>query len=582
MLLALVLAAAAPAGLPSTIDIPTRTQAVNLFGEYALDGGLLYHRKGDKAPWALVDGVGLPNLDGKVLPQVKGKLTRVFADGNVVAVVDEDDQVFRFDINLHVLDFEPTLYAWRTEWGGPGMLKLRKDLRSVSYGRRSILNVGVVEDRFGHRMLASNPSSLISFFHENGTSGLMHFYGLSQDGRRLFFADNGLTEVFNYEFDLPAAEDFKGVAVTSSASMVVVLDTLGRFWAKFLDFDWAGSNPMMFEYSYVDDDAPPKDDELEGFGRIHLPLPDWRELPALSPPPGASWSSEMGMAVTGNGNEARELRVRGKDAHGACGLWVLDLAGPQRAGAWRFRETGICPAAPFVPAEREAKVKRTKTLAGTLVFDGARLPATLERYSLVDSPARLTLRDPHTGEAVFRGKLHLVTAWSPARVQDPGRDGRYKMFYATVEADEGFADSAFARAYNLQAFALTAYGAQDEVVLKPLRKDALMGKLVDKNGGFPDEVAAYIFHAPRGVRGACDDVRARVAEDQRQFLEVTAATPALNLFGLVTGTRFWYYHGVSMIPPLGRMMDWGTRLFYDRYRLSQLEMSLVDRHCAAE
>ncbi|HEY4220758.1 MAG TPA: hypothetical protein VGO62_05430, partial [Myxococcota bacterium] len=240
-------AADARASLPNVIDIATATQGSNLFGDYALAGGLLYHRTDASSAWALVDGVGLPNLDGAVLPEVKGKLTRLFADGNIIAVVDEQDQVFRYDTNLGVLNLEPTLYAWRTEWG-TGILKLRKDLRAISYGRRMLLNVGVVDDRFGYQLLASNPSSLISVFHENGYSGLMHFYGLSLDGKRLFFADNGLTKVFNYEFDVPRADDFVGVALASSASMVVILDSKGRLWSKFLDFDWYGSNPMMFEY----------------------------------------------------------------------------------------------------------------------------------------------------------------------------------------------------------------------------------------------------------------------------------------------------------------------------------------------
>lgn len=569
--------ASAPPPLPRVLDIATPTQAATLFGEYALAEGLLYVRKTPDAEWTLFDGVGLPNANGVVLPEVTGRLTRVFGDGNVLVVVDEADRVFRFDAGLYIVDTTPALYAWRSAWGS-GVLKLRRDLRAVSYGRRSILNIGYVEDRFGHRMLGSNPSSLVSLFHDNGFSGLTHLYGLSSDGRRLFFADDGLTGAFSYEFDLPTAEDFEGVALASSGSTVVVLDTRGRLWSKFLDFDWYGSNPMMFEYGYVEQGTPPRDDQLEGFGRVHIPLPTWRQLPAPPLDGQASVSVEMDMVTTGKGNTARALRIRGRDARGACGLHVLDVA----ADAWSFRETGICPAAAFTPVTVAPKALRTATLRGDLLVGHARMHAVLTGYSLSDSPVRLELQDPATGKVTFRGALHLVPAWSPLEIQDPGRDGRYKLFHVTVEADAGFERSAFAADRHLQAFEVTAYGAEHELILKPLRDDTLMGRLVrDDVPRFPSHMAAHVFKdsQQRGLRVACRELAERIARDEKGLLTPLMATPLANVVTLLTGTRFWYYHGISMIPPLGRMTEWGTRLLYDRYQMTRFEAEQVKRVC---
>jgi hypothetical protein len=561
----------APDALPRVVDIATATQAMNIYYEYALADGLLYQRKLGDTQWTLTDGIGLPNKDGELLPELKGKLTRVFADGNVVQVVDEADQVFRVDSALSILDVESSLYAWRYSWGG-GMLKMRKDLRAVSYARRTILNVGVVEDRYGYELLAANPSSLMSVFHDNGYSGLMHFYGLSSDGTRLLFADNGLKPVFNYEFDLPHEDDFVGVSIASSGSMVVILDDKGRLWAKLLDFDWNGSNPMMFEYAYADKGGARRKngDALEGFGRVHLPMPPWRELPR---PPEGLFSTEMSMVVTGLGNNARELRMRGFDDSGKCGLHVISL----EKNEWSFRETGICPTERFVKAERPKLPTRFSTLTGTLTIDGVRYRATMSEYSLADSPARLELRND-SNEIAFKGAIHLVPAWTPVAVQDPGRDGRYKMFHATLDADEDFKKGELSRRYNLETFAFIAYGAQDEIVLKPLSDDLHLGKL-KRRGAMSDVVATYLVNGGKGVRALCEDVGDRVRADKQLLSGMTAATPPLNLFGVVTGTRFWYEHGVSMIPPLGRMMEWGTRLIIDRYDLTRYEDSLVRKHC---
>lgn len=572
----LAVATAAPP-LPSLIDIATPTQAATIFGEYALAEGLLYARKTPTDPWALFEDIGLPHAGGTVLSEVKGRLTRVFGDGNVLVVADEGGRVYRYDAGLFLVDTGPQLYAWRSAWGS-GALTLRTDLRAVSYARRSILNVGYVEDRFGHRLLGSNPSSLVSLFHDNGFSGLTHLYGLSQDGRRLFFADDGLTGSFNYEFDLPDAWDFEGAALSSSGSVVAVLDTRGRLWSKLLDFDWTGSNPMMFEYSYVERGTPPREDELEGFGRIHIPLPDWRELPAPPLGAGASISVEMDMITTGKGNRARALRIRGRSADGTCGLHVLDLAGE----TWSFQETGICPAAAFAPATKVASISRTSTLRGELTVAGKRLRATLEGYSLVDSPARLSLDDKATGRPMFRGLLHVVPAWSPLEIQDPGRDGRYKLMHVTVQADPGFERSAFAADRHLETFELTAYAASDELILKPLRDDTHMGRLTRTGSErFPTHVAAFLHgdRARRGLGAACADLQGRIARDAADLLLPLLGTPLANVVTLVTGTRFWYYHGVSMIPPLGRMTEWGTRLLYDRYQLTRFEAKLAERHC---
>jgi hypothetical protein len=295
----------------------------------------------------------------------------------------------------------------------------------------------------------------------------------------------------------------------------------------------------------------------------------------------------MGMRVTGQGNTARELRVRGTDESGACGLWLLELdALAQGHGApWRFESTGICASSPpFAPVAHAPSSRRWATLTGSMTDGGMRYTATLTEFSLVDSPVRLELRDPRGDKVVFKGLLHLVPAWSPLEIQDPGRDGRYKMLHATVEADADFVESGFATAHHLKTFDLTLYSSEDEVVLKPLADDTIMGTLVNVDGaGFPDEVAAYVFanSATKGVAGACDELRARVDADEKKLLPMVAGTPVANVVGTVTGIRFWYYHGISMIPPLGRMIDWGTRLLYDRWQMTRFERALVEKHCGS-
>ncbi len=565
----------AQAKLPTSIDISNFNQAVNIYYEYALSEGKLYQRKDEFTEWELTDGIGLPHKNGKVLPELKGKLTKVFADGNIVLVADEDNQVFRIDTELAVINIEKELYSWRKSWGN-GILKLRTDLKSIAYARRTVLNVKYVDDRFGAKIKAGNPSSLASLFHEQGSSGLMHFYGLSQDGKRLYFADNGLTLGFNYEFDLPKFDDFVGESIAASGSMVTVLDTKGRFWVKFLDFDWYGCNPMMFEYSYSNKNVIRNEDHLPGFGLIHIPLPTWRELPKLEVAANDSHSAEIALFTTGFGNAARELRVRGKK-DSECGYYFMSLTDL----SWDFKKTGICAEKEFVAVKEVSKtLSRLSGLSGSFNLHGKIYSASIEEYSLTDSPVVFNLVDPQSNELVFKGQLHLVPAWSPTNIQDPGRDGRYKLFHATVEADSGFENSAFAKEYNLKTFNLTAYGGQHELLIKPLADDKIIARLSHPKL-MKNTVFEYLFKASQtnGIAASCKDLTARIASDEKLMYQMMLGTPVVNFLGVLTGTRFWYHHGISMIPPLGRMMDWGTRLIYDRYHLAHYEMGLLKKRC---
>src|SRR4051794_10048948 len=106
----LLLATTTLAALPDQVDIPDGHQAANLYNEYAIESGKLYEREDASRPWKLTDGIGLPNHDGTVIKQLHGQLTRVFADGNVVLVTDEQDQVFRLDTGLSPISLEKKLY----------------------------------------------------------------------------------------------------------------------------------------------------------------------------------------------------------------------------------------------------------------------------------------------------------------------------------------------------------------------------------------------------------------------------------------------------------------------------------------
>jgi len=312
---------------------------------------------------------GTGTVDGRV-PGVDRALVAVFADErDHLVVVDEDGLLHHKEATNGVKNG-----GWQSVWGLPSLSALRAPLRLpiplaslrpglIAYSQRHA-NVMFYEDRSGAQ------------FHW-GTAGCTSLWVLVDDdvrGSRLLFADPWIPADFSRELLGPNDGATRLVSVAASASMVAVLAKDGGVYVRFDDYDHNGGTPF-FRYSYTPTTSTqrPGTDPASEVNVRGLPGFGWEKLPGL--PDGARLSRLIGVAQTGTGNRAREVRVVGDDASGARGLWRLSLNDSE---GWRFTVVDDVRAVAvsdddWLVAHAEQREAPRRSYAGVVVVRGGRV-----------------------------------------------------------------------------------------------------------------------------------------------------------------------------------------------------------------
>ncbi len=442
-----IISGTAMASLPEMIYLETPTLAITTNYYYAIDQGKLWHKSntqnhpdGEIQNWKLFRETGLP-FHRKTLEPLAGdnKLINVFADGDVICVIDETDRIY-----LHQTGSRPvpvdTPYNWGDAWGAPfaNEMYIPRNTRGMTITRRSANTIGYMEDRIGNKIKGGGEGPI----NENGQGsfgGLIHIYLLSEDGAEINYADTGLPTGFGYRYSTPLRGRFIAENIAGSGSIVFLIGETGRIFSKPLDFDMNGNNPMMYNYSYY----PVENDEYDGdnedrFGFVNLPAIPWNEEPEIPMWGLRAITKEISMLSTGKGNAQRELRVQGRNEVGLYGYYHKQIFTQDE---WDFTVTNIpfkndeILVSTFNKKEFQLGAKKDMYFSGKMkikqLFGEKKITADVLNYNLVDSPATIRITLPTKEQ--FNILLHTVDMWTMQSLDDPGRDGSPKLSFGTVE-----------------------------------------------------------------------------------------------------------------------------------------------------
>ena len=291
-------------------------------------GRLVEVPKEQASAWHLHDGNGGPKLPEGV------EITKIQVAGDFIEAVASDGRVYSYDPT------KPDGF-WKAEKGCPthGKVFLPKDARDWTLGeavtakpsRNCFKSMNPYTDIVGHWQDSRGREQDFNFV---ATSAV-----LSADGREIRYRDTGLAADFSRGFLTPHNGEFEAdkLAGAGSTWFVCGTDPDGKpaMYTRMFDYEINGACPGQ-HYTYQDD-KPFEPGKKYPFSTNEpfMPLPSWQkqEFPKLSGR--ACVTNHIDIVTTGQGNEARELRIEGRNAEGVGGYYSKGLNDSE----WQFHPT---------------------------------------------------------------------------------------------------------------------------------------------------------------------------------------------------------------------------------------------------
>ncbi|MDR0758916.1 MAG: hypothetical protein LBF74_02255, partial [Treponema sp.] len=438
---------------PEAVYIKTRAQTFNTYHYYILNDGLIWYKSidGAKEPagWTLFDKTGLPHNSWKPGFNKPEKITEISADADELVALSEEGGFYRYCFDKTIAHNSG---VWLDRQGWPDGEQLFLDRRTAknlswALGKRNV-HVLYYEDAFGNQ-------------HHNGTMEIATTYVLLDGGKEICYADTGLPSDFSRNYSGPERGAFKAVALSASASTMLVINEAGEMYTRLADFDTIGCDPLWFKYTYI-----PYKSDLQGtdyFSNLNewgLPAEDWRAQPRIPLAEDAAITRHITILQNGQGNGARELRVAGLNEAGETGYWtkaVFDDAWEFKPVPMYFSEEAMLKAAVSAVPVAAAQAEQPPSIEPDV--SGERGPSPDKRYSgyfwnngkkepewEYAIPNFNMLEGDCDLQITWRGenctlKLHPVEMWTYIkRDYLPGRTGSPKMFLVTLEIPQNAFD----------------------------------------------------------------------------------------------------------------------------------------------
>lgn len=394
-----------PADLPDRVSFRTATESFNRWWYFAVRDGKIWlkpnEETGERKPgaWELVGRSGLPEGGGLVRWDEPTDIAEISADGAHLQAISTDGHFYRATDARHDLRDHA---QWTDRWGrpaarGPGLSTSWSTARGWSVSDSQPFQVAHYEDVNDEQ-------------HSVGL-GMAHVYRLTEDGRQIAFNDWWLPAAWSRRICGPERGTFQAMALSASASTILLLGRDGAVWTRLYDFDTSGENDLL-RYSWVLDGR-------DGKTRA-LPAEPWFRQPDL---PGGRPTNRIAMAQDGKGKAARVLRVEAevdgvggyREKHVVDDAWTWVETGGEVGGA--FLDTLPPDDPPVDPAD--------VGLIGGLSRDDtdATVDVDLLDFNLLCSPARARLsRD---GRPITAGRApvelafhHVMTTGKVVRPDD--------------------------------------------------------------------------------------------------------------------------------------------------------------------
>ena len=412
--------------LPDKVYIKTATQTFNKDYQFCLADGRIFYksRTGAKGPaeWEPLE-TGLPySKIGKF--KTPERVIALAGDVDSILAMDQDGKVYEYYFERTTIRRHVT---WYHVMGFPtkGQLALNRTTGSsrawTAGTRRS--EVLWYEDIFGNQ-------------HHYGSMGIETYYIMNDAGDTIRFTDSGLPADLSRSMPLPERGAFIARNISASGSTLFVINDAGEMYTRLIDFDTMGGDPMFFLYTYKNEKQPYNGTQyITNFTEWGLPNEEWAKQPAIPLSGKARITRHITIFQTGQGNDARELRVGGLSPDGKTGFYYKNLKDTE----WQFKEM------PMKFAEESfldttidpASLRRPKQ---EISYSGSiKLPEESEMaLSIPDfmmSDGDCTLKFTLGGETADI-KMYPVEIWSYMYRLDPGMDGTPKLFFVTFSTED--------------------------------------------------------------------------------------------------------------------------------------------------
>ena len=411
---------------PDTVYIKTATQTFNKDYQFCLSDGKIYYkgRRPDKGPvdWELLE-TGLPY----------SKIARFKTPKRVIALAGDVDSILAMDEEGKVYEyyFERTTIRRHITWyhimGFPtkGQLALNRttgNTRAWTAGTRRS-EVLWYEDPFGNQ-------------HHYGSMGIETYYILNDAGDTIRFTDSGLPADLSRSMLLPERGAFIARNISASGSTVFVINDAGEMYTRLVDFDTMGGDPMFFLYTYKNEKQPYKGSQyISNFTEWGLPGEDWAKQPEIPLSGKARITRHITILQTGQGNDAREMRVAGLSPEGRSGFYYKNLKDTE----WQFKEMEMHFAEESyldTSLDRTSLRRSAQEIAyhgNVSLPEGGELGLGIPDF--VMSEGDCTLQFTLGGETASV-KMYPCEIWSYMYRLDPGLDGTPKLFFVTFSTED--------------------------------------------------------------------------------------------------------------------------------------------------
>ena len=412
--------------LPDTVYIKTATQTFIKDYQFCLVDGKIFYKgrtpaKGP-AEWETLE-TGLPYSKISKFHTPK-RIIAMAGDVESLLAMDEDGKLYEYYFERTTVRRQVT---WYHEMGFPtkGQLALNRttgNTRAWTVGTRRS-EILWYEDIFGNQ-------------HHYGSMGIETFYILNDAGDTIRFSDSGLPADLSRSMLLPERGAFITRNISASGSTLFVINDAGEMYTRLIDFDTMGGDPMFFLYTYKNEKQPYNGTQyITNFTEWGLPNEDWAKQPEISLSGQARITRHITIFQTGQGNDARELRVGGLSPDGKTGFYFKNL----KDAEWQFKETPMkFTEESFLDTTKDrTSLRRPKQEiaynGNTTLSDGTELALSIPDFVMSEGECTLQFTMGNETASVI---MHPVEIWSYMYRLDPGLDGTPKLFFVTFDTKD--------------------------------------------------------------------------------------------------------------------------------------------------
>jgi hypothetical protein len=246
------------------------------------EGNICFKSRIPSAPWHELE----------VLPEMKGDISELSLDGTRLAARSRKGNIFVMKKALE----EPKHFRWTAGWGLPfGLgegLTLPEDVKLWDFSYLSPRLDRSYVDSVGQ-------NHFIGF-------GVTSLFAVRGDARTITYFDPWLPIDTSYEVCGPHRGRLRLAAFSASGSTMMAMDKYGNIFVRRYDFDIAGADTIVFDYTYEKKNAH--------FGFLafflserKLPVPEWEPLPKIQ----GRITNKISIEKVGKGAKVRYLRVEG-------------------------------------------------------------------------------------------------------------------------------------------------------------------------------------------------------------------------------------------------------------------------------